>query len=223
MQFANIINMISFVDVFVKYTKEFYALSGVSFEAKEGEVVALVGPEDSGKTCILRLLAGLEKQNRGEVYIKNIPIEKVDYVRDISMGYIPYKASFFEKKTVYDNLKYVLGIRREDRQSMEEKINKAVIDFNLEKIVNERVYKLSLFEKYLVSIARLSFRKLDILLIDNIFEELSSQETKELIRLFKKCFVGENTLVMLATSSEDVAEQMGARNIYLKYGSVEQR
>ena len=119
--------MISFVDVFVKYTKEFYALSGVSFEAKEGEVVALIGPEDSGKTCILRLLAGLERQNKGEVYIKNIPIKKVDYVRDISMGYIPYKASFFEKKTVYDNLKYVLGIRREDRQSMEEKINKAVI------------------------------------------------------------------------------------------------
>lgn len=212
--------MISFVNVFVKYTKEFYALSNINLKAEKGEVVALLGPKDSGKTCFLRLLAGLEKQDKGEIYVKDIPIEKIDYQSDISMGYIPYKANFFDKKSVYDNLKYVLEIRKTDKGVLEETINKAIIDFRLESIADEKVYKLSLFQKYLVSIARLSFRKLDIVLIDNIFEELSVQENKELLKLFKKYFVNKNTLVLVATSDEKIAKSIATRVVNLEYGVI---
>ena len=212
--------MISFVNVFVKYTKEFYALANVNLKADKGDVVALVGPKDSGKTCLLRLLAGLEKPDKGEIYIKDIPVEKIDYQTDISMGYIPYKANFFDKKSVYDNLKYVLDIRKTDKNVLEENINKAIIDFKLESIVDQKIYKLSLFQKYLVSIARLSFRKLDIVLIDNIFEELDASETKELIKLFKKYFINKNTLVLVATSDEKIAKSLATRTLFLEYGVI---
>ena len=214
--------MISFSNVFVKYTKEFYALSNINFEADKGEVVALIGPKDSGKTCMLRLLAGLEKQDRGEVYIKNIPLEKVDYSVDVSVGYIPYKASFLDKKSVYDNLKYILEVRKTDKSLLEEKINQAIIDFKLESIAQEKVYKLSLYEKYLVSVARLSFRnQLDLVLIDNIFEELSPNETKELIKLFKKYFAKSNTLLVIATSDEQIANSIATKKVFLKYGTID--
>ena len=214
--------MISFSNVFVKYTKEFYALSNINFEADKGEVVALIGPKDSGKTCMLRLLAGLEKQDRGEVYIKNIPLEKVDYSVDVSVGYIPYKASFLDKKSVYDNLKYILEVRKTDKSLLEEKINQAIIDFKLESIAQEKVYKLSLYEKYLVSVARLSFRnQLDLVLIDNIFEELSPNETKELIKLFKKYFAKSSTLLIIATSDEQIANSIATKKVFLKYGTID--
>jgi len=213
-------NMISFVNVFVKYTKEFYALSNINLKAEKGDVIALLGPVDSGKTCLLRLLAGLEKPDKGEIYIKDIPCEKIDYKTDISMGYIPYKANFFDKKSVYYNLKYVLDIRKTDQALLEEQINKAIIDFRLESIVNEKIYKLSLFQKYLVSVARLSFRKLDVVLIDNIFEELTPSETKELIKLFKKCFVNKNTVVLFATSNEEIAKSLANRVVHLEYGVI---
>lgn len=212
--------MISFKNVFVKYTKEFYALSNISFKANLGEVVALVGPKDSGKTCLLRLLAGLEKADRGEIYINDIPIEKIDYKNDVSVGFIPYKAIFFEKKTVYDNLKYVLDFRNTNHEQKEKEINKAIIDFKLEDIVEEKIYKLSLYEKYLISVARLSFRKLDLVLIDNIFEELTQNETKELLKLFKKYFVNKNSLVLIATSNENLAKKIATRNINLEYGVI---
>lgn len=211
--------MISLVNVFVKYTKEFYALSNITFKADRGEIVALVGPKDSGKTCLLRLLTRLEKADRGEIYVKDIPIHKLDYKTDISMGYIPYKASFFDKKTVFDNLKYVLDIRKDDGKALE-KINEAIINFRLEKIQDERIYKLSLFQKYLVSIARLSFRKLDVVLIDNIFEELTDEETVELIRLFKLNFVNKNTLVIFATSDEKIARMFATRLCFIEYGVI---
>lgn len=214
--------MISFSNVFVKYTKEFYALSNINFEADKGEVVALIGPKDSGKTCMLRLLAGLEKQDRGEVYIKNIPLEKVDYSVDVSVGYIPYKASFLDKKSVYDNLKYILEVRKTDKSLLEENINQAIINFKLESIAQEKVYKLSLYEKYLVSVARLSFRnQLDLVLIDNIFEELSPNETKELIKLFKKYFAKSSTLLIIATSDEQIANSIATKKVFLKYGTID--
>ena len=212
--------MISFKNVFVKYTKEFYALSNISFNVNRGEVVALLGPQDSGKTCLLRLLAGLEKVDSGEIYINDIPVEKIDYKNDISVGFIPYKAIFFEKKTVYDNLKYVLDFRKTNHEQKEKEINKVIIDFKLEDIVEEKVYKLSLYQKYLISVARLTFRKLDLVLIDNIFEELTENETKELIKLFKKYFINKNSLVLVATSDENLAKKIASRIINLEYGAI---
>ncbi len=212
--------MISLVNVFVKYTKEFYALSNINLSASRGEVVALVGPKDSGKTCLIRVLAGLEKVEKGEVYIKDIPINKIDYKTDIAMGYIPYKAYFFDKKTVYDNLKYVLDIRKQDKSIIAEKINEATIDFRLEQIINQKIYKLSLFQKYLVSIARLSFRKLDFVLIDNIFEELSLEENIELFNLIKKYFINKNTLVLFATSEEKIARVVASKIYFINNGAI---
>lgn len=213
--------MISFVNVSKKYTKEYYALSNINLECKKGDVLALLGVKDSGKTCILRILAGLEKQDSGEVYVRNIPINKLDYAVDVSMGYIPYKSSFFDKKSVYDNLKYVLDIRKTEKNALEETINNAIIEFRLENIAREKVYKLSLYQKYLVSIARLSMRKLDIVLIDNIFEELSQTETKEILRLIKKHFVKPTSIVIIATSSEEIAKSISTKIAYLKYGTIE--
>lgn len=213
--------MISLVNVFLKYTKEYYALSNINLEADKGEVIVLCGPKDSGKTCVLRILSGIEKPDKGEVYIKNIPLNKVDYSVDVSMGFLPYKTIFFEKKTVYDNLKYVLEIRNTDKSLIEEKINNAIIDFRLESIKDVKIEQLSTFERYLVSLARLSFRKLEICLIDNIFEDISPSEVKELLKLFKKYFIKPTTLVILATSSEELAKSVATKIVRLKYGSIE--
>ena len=213
--------MIVFSNVFLKYTKEFYALNDVSFKAEKNQVIALYGPVDSGKTCILRILAGLEKQTKGEVYLKDIPIEKVDYLNDVSMGYIPYKSNFFEKKTVYDNLKYVLKIRGVSEAEQEAMINKALIDFRIENLKDEKVYRLSLYQKYLLSVVRLSFRKLEVVLIDNIFEELQPEEKKKLLSLFKKQFVKNGSVVIYATSDEEIAKSISTDIIKIRNGTIE--
>ena len=214
--------MIVFSNVYLKYTKEFYALNNVSFKAKKGQVIAFLGPVDSGKTCIMRILAGLEKKSKGEVYIKDIPVENVDYQNDVAMGYISYKATFFEKKTVYENLKYVLKIRGFSEAEQETMINKALIDFRIENLKDEKIYRLSLFQRYLVSVVRLSFRKLEIVLIDNIFEELTEEENKKLIALFKKQFIKPNSVVIYATSDEEKAKAMSTDIIKIKYGVIEE-
>ena len=72
-------------------------------DIEKGESVALVGEDESGKTSLLRILAKLEKKTKGEVFIKDIPIEKLNYKNDVSAGYVPASPVFLENKSVYEN------------------------------------------------------------------------------------------------------------------------
>ena len=93
--------MILVKNLCLKFTKEFFALYDINLEIKKGESVALIGEEHSGKTTFLRVLGKLEKDFSGEVYIKGMPVKKIDFSVDVSMGYIPATPVFFENKTVY--------------------------------------------------------------------------------------------------------------------------
>ena len=96
----------------------------------------------------------------GAVHLKDIPLKKVDFSVDIDMGYVPATPVFFDKKTVYQNLQYILKARKVSKAESEEKINKLLIDFHLEKFRDEKVKNINLFEKYVLSIELLSLRHL---------------------------------------------------------------
>ncbi len=212
--------MILVKNLSLKFTKEFYALFEINLEIKKGEAVALLGEEHSGKTTLLRVLSKLEKDYTGEVYIKNIPLKKVDFSVDVNMGYIPAAPVFLEKKTVYQNLQELLKSRKINKSQREEKINKLLIEYNLEKYRDEKVKNLSLFEKYILSIARLSLREIEIVLIDNIFENLSEEEYEKVCELIKKQFLQNKVTTVVATTSSSVAKDLTKRTIKFKLGSI---
>lgn len=212
--------MITINNATLKYTKEFCAIRNVTFEVKKGEFVALLGPKDSGKSCIIRLCAGLEKLTSGEIYIKGIDVNKLDTQNDINIGYIPYKGSFFETKSVYENIQYVLKVRKEPKQNIETIINKILIDFKIEKLKDVKIKDLSLYERYYVSLARLSYRPLELLLVDNIFEQLEEKQIKEFLNIIKKSAHANNTTLLISTSDPKIAEQISARVIELNEGVI---
>lgn len=213
--------MIVVKNLSLKFTKEFYALFEINLEVKKGEAISFLGPEFSGKTTMLRVLAGLEKPNSGEVYIKGISLKKINFECDVDMGYIPASPVFFDKKSVYENLYYLLKIRKIKKSEIEEKINKLLIEYNLEKIKDEKVNKLSLFDKYVLSIARLSFRPIEIVLIDNIFEKLSNEELEKIKELIKKEFLAKKVTTIIATTLQTVCKDLTKRVIKFKLGSIE--
>lgn len=211
--------MISIKNLFLKYTREYYALYDINIDIAKGESVALVGEDDSGKTSLLRVLAKLEKPTKGNVYIQNRPLKKVSFKSDISAGYVPATPVFLEKKTVYENFKYILSERKMRPEDIEAKINDAVIEYSLEKIRDEKVCNLSLEEKYILSLIRLTFRELDLLIIDNIFDNLSDIYV-EIIADLIKSLNGKDTTLLLATTNEKIANMFCKRKIYFKNGSV---
>lgn len=211
--------MISVKNLFLKYTREYYALYDINMEIERGESVALVGEEDSGKTSLIRVLAKLENPTKGGVYFDNRPLKKVNFKNDISVGYIPATPVFLEKKTVYENLKYILKARKLRPDVIESKINEAIIEYSLEKIRDEKICNLSVEEKYILSLIRLTFRDLDLLLVDNIFDNLSEIYIEIVVDLIKKLST-KDTALILATTNEKIANMICKRKIYFKNGSI---
>ncbi len=208
--------------LYLKYIREYYALFDINLEISNGEKVAFVGGEDCGKTSLIRILAKLEKFTSGEVYIKDLPIKQIKYDLDLSVGYIPVHPIFFDRKTVYENLKYVLAIRKMDKKQIDEKINSILSNLKIENLKDMKIANLSFYERYLVSIARLSLRKIDLLLVDNVFEKLSKNNESENIKnILKEKFSSQKDLTMIvATSDKTIAKQLAKRNVYLKAGSI---
>lgn len=202
-----------------KYTREFYALSDINLEVADGERVALVGADDSGKTSLLRIIAKLERPSEGEVYLKDRPLKKVNFFSDISAGYVPATPVFIENRTVYENLKYILQERKIGPAEIENKINDVIIEYSLEKIKDEKISNLTVEEKYILSLIRLTFRKLDFLMVDNIFENLSEFYIEIIEEILDK-LVTPNTTLILATTDEKIADRFCKCKIYFKSGSI---
>ena len=98
--------MLEVKNLYVSFTKEFYVLNDINFELKHGQRFTIIGSKESGRTAMLRTLVGLESKVKGEIIYKNIPIEKIDFENDISIGYLPVNSPFLEKKTVKQNIEY---------------------------------------------------------------------------------------------------------------------
>ena len=66
--------MLRVKNLYLRYTREFYALYNINMEIADNERVAFVGEDESGKTSLLRIFSKLEKLTKGEVFIKDIPL-----------------------------------------------------------------------------------------------------------------------------------------------------
>lgn len=211
--------MLSIKNLNLKFTKEFYALEDINIDVEVGESVAFVGEENSGKTTLLRVIAKLEDFDSGEIYLNKIPIKKVDFKTDLNVGYVPYCPVFLENKTVYENFRYILNKKGFKPADAEKMINNAIIDFSLERIRDEKVKNIRKEDKYILSLIRLTFRPLDLLLVDNIFDEISDIYIDAILSLIKK-LKGPNTTLILACTRPEIAEKICKRKIYFEHGKI---
>ncbi|MDD4816113.1 MAG: ATP-binding cassette domain-containing protein [Clostridia bacterium] len=212
--------MILISNLYLKYVREYYALYDINLKIKQGESIAFIGEKESGKTTLLRVLAKLEKFGKGEVYIKDIPLKKINYATDIKVGYLPATPVFFENKSVYKNFKKILKLQKVRKAEIENKINDILIEFNLENLKEAKIKDLSLYEKYLVSIARLCFRDLDIVLVDELLDNVSEEEKEHLVELLQKKFLNKKTTFIFATQDQALAKKLCKRRVYFEFGSI---
>lgn len=212
--------MIVVRNLYLKYIREYYALYDINLEIGKGEKVVLLGDVDSGKTSLLRILAKQEKMSKGEVYIKDISIKKLNLATDISMGYLPEKPVFLKNKSVYENLKYAVKVRKLPVKEQTSLVNNAMIDFNIEKYKEVNEKDLTLFESYYISLVRLSLRKLDVILVDNIFDKLNEEENKTIIKMINDLFLSKGVTSIIATTKKEIADCFNARIVHFNNGSI---
>ena len=213
--------MLKVKHLYVSFTKEFFVLNDINIELKHGQRLVIVGNKESGRTAMLRTLVGLENKAKGEILYKNIPIEKIDFQNDISLGYLPVNSPFLDRKTVKQNIEYVLKLRTTDSSFLDAKVNNALVEYGLDYIKNKKVKELSYLDKLKLSIARLSVRNVDIFLIDDIFENLSKKEEDSIIKYLKELILVEDVTSVIAVNNKKTAEKFNGRKIKINFGSIE--
>jgi len=215
--------MISIKNLYLSFTKEFDALHNINLDIADGEKVVLLGEADSGKTMLLRVLAKLEKVNNGEVYIKNISLDKVSFKHDISVGFVPKSFVFLNNKTVRENFVYILKERKFDPATINLKVLTALKNFGIESIQNLKVKDLSPYQKALSELARVSMRKIDLFLIDDICSGLVPSEAENIILKLKE-MMQENpeSTFLFAMSNNNLAQKLECKIINLVHGCIEQ-
>ncbi len=213
--------MLKVEHLFVSFTKEFYTLNDINFELKKSERLIIIGSKESGRTVCLRTLLGLEPRAKGDIFYKNISIDKIDFQNDISVAYLPVNCAFLENKTVKQNIEYVLKIRNKEDGYLGIKVNNALIEYGIDYIKNKKVKELNYLERLKLALARFSVRNIDIFLIDDIFEKLSSLELNKIIKMIKQLIKSNDASALIMTEKEEIADSFGYNKKYLVYGSLQ--
>ena len=157
-----------------KTKKDFYAVHDVSLEIEPGSFVTLLGPSGCGKTTTLRMVAGFESPDEGEIYLGGEAInELTPNKRDTAMVFQSY--ALLPHYNIFDNVAYGLKLRKLDKRTIKEKVTSILKLVGLEGMEARMTNQLSGGQQQRVALARALVLEPGVLLFD---EPLSNLDAK---------------------------------------------
>jgi ABC-type Fe3+/spermidine/putrescine transport system ATPase subunit len=186
------------------------AIDGVSLEVAVGDAVVILGPSGCGKTTLLRLIAGLEVPDRGEIFVNGTnvagPGRSIVPPHQRGIGFVFQDLALWPHLTVWKNLAFVLGSVKAPRSEREARIHQALTLVRIESLSARYPHELSGGEQQRVALARALVGQPRLLLLD---EPLSSLDPAlrttlraELARLQRDLRV---TMVYVTHDTDDAA------------------
>ncbi|MBP5743755.1 MAG: ABC transporter ATP-binding protein, partial [Oscillospiraceae bacterium] len=157
-----------------KTGKEFYAVKDTSLTIEPGSFVTLLGPSGCGKTTTLRMIAGFESPDEGEIYLGDEPInELTPNKRDTAMVFQSY--ALLPHYYVFDNVAYGLKLRKVPKEEIKERVMKILDLVELTGMEGRMTNQLSGGQQQRVALARALVIEPSVLLFD---EPLSNLDAK---------------------------------------------
>ena len=211
------------VKIFGKLT----AVDNVSFKVEQGEVVTLLGPSGCGKTTTLRMVAGFEKPNAGEVEIAgrvvvsthrriHVPPER----RDIGMVFQSY--AIWPHMTVFENVAFPLSVRHTNRQEIKRRVEKTLEVVGLENFSDRPAILLSGGQQQRVSLARALVYSPSILLLDEPLSNLDAKLREQMRIELKRLQQQLGFTVLFVTHDQIEAMSLSTRLAVMNRGQIEQ-
>ncbi len=196
-------------------------LENISFDVAEGEVLVLLGASGSGKTTILRIIAGLEMPYTGKVILHGKDVTELP-ARERGVGVIFQSYALFPKMTVEKNIGYGLRIRKRRRKEIRETVNELLKLVQLEEHRKKYPSQLSGGQQQRVAIARTLAYQPEVLLFDEPFGALDTQTRGHLRREIRALLKKVNVPAIFITHDQEEALELGDRVAVLNVGHIEQ-
>ena len=183
-----------------KTGKDFYAVKDVSLNIEPGSFVTLLGPSGCGKTTKLRMIAGFESPDEGEIYLGDEAInELTPNKRDTAMVFQSY--ALFPHYNVFDNVAYGLKLRKLPKDEIQRKVMEMLELVELSGMENRLTNQLSGGQQQRVALARALVVEPSVLLFD---EPLSNLDAK--------------LRISMRTEIRKIQQKVGITAIYVKIG-----
>lgn len=187
-------------------------LKDFSFSINERSFVGITGKSGAGKSTLLSIIAGLQKQDSGSLFINDIELNNLDDkelsgFRNQNIGFISQEQSFLENFTVLDNVRLpaFLGKKKIDDTSAKEIIERAkqLLDsLGIAHLAQNFPSTLSGGENHRVLIARALINNPQILLADEPTDSVDSERTDEIIKIFRR-LADEGKTILIASHDKE--------------------
>jgi lipopolysaccharide export system ATP-binding protein len=213
----------------------------VSLELKQGEVVALLGPNGCGKTTTFYTIAGLVTPESGQVLIDGQNVTSLPMYRRarLGIGYLPQEVSIFRGLSVEDNILAVLEIREPDRHRRRERLEELLSEFSMTHLRRAPALALSGGERRRVEIARCLAADPKYLLLDEPFagvdpiavgeirhlvHDLKSRgigvlitdhNVRETLEIVDRAYILHDGVVLKTGTTAEIVEDEMVRRVYL--------
>lgn len=195
---------------------------------RDGECFTFLGPSGCGKTVILRMIAGFERPDRGEILIGDRLVASGERhyslapeLRDIGVVFQDY--AVWPHKTVFQNVAYPLQIKKVHKQELIERTNKAIRQVGLKGYETRLPYQLSGGQQQRVALARALVPKPALLLLDEPLNNLDANLREEMRFEIKTLQKEYGVTVLYVTHDQDVALAISDRIlVFDKDGRIRQ-
>lgn len=205
----------------VKKFGDVLAVNKVNLEIKDQEFVVLVGPSGCGKTTTLRMIAGLEEIDAGEIYIGDTLVNDVPPKdRDIAMVFQNY--ALYPHMDVYNNMAFGLKLRKFPKSDIDQRVKDAAEILGIQELLQRKPKQLSGGQRQRVAVGRAIVRHPKVFLFDeplsNLDAKLRVQMRAELSKLHDRL----KTTMIYVTHDQTEAMTMGDRIVVMRDGLVQQ-
>ncbi|MBC5804886.1 MAG: hypothetical protein DLM53_06885 [Candidatus Eremiobacter antarcticus] len=197
------------------------AVDDVSIDVSQGQLAVLVGPSGCGKTTLLRLIAGLEKPDAGDIVIDGRRVNDVESKdRDVAMVFQDY--ALYPHMSVYDNMAFGLRARRVARSEIDSMVRTAAETVGVNALLERRPRELSGGQRQRVALGRAMVRSPKAFLLDeplsNLDAQLRARLRIELAELHRRL----GTTMVYVTHDQTEAMTLGDSIVVLSDGKVQQ-
>ncbi len=196
-------------------------LKNISFEVKKGEFLAVLGLSGCGKTTLLRILIGLEKQDSGTIQKDG---QEISALRpdQRGMGIIFQNYALFPNMTVLQNVEYALKLRKEMAGKAEEIAKRTLDMIGMSKHLDKKPRQLSGGQQQRVAIARTLALNPDVILLDEPISALDVTNREIMKRELKEIQKKFGSTMIFITHEQEEAFYLADRIMVMSEGKIEQ-
>jgi branched-chain amino acid transport system ATP-binding protein len=208
-------------DIYAGYGKK-EILRGISFDIKQGEIMALIGPNGAGKSTLLKVIAGVLRPWKGKVWLDGKDITSLPpyEINQLGMGYFLQGGKVFSSLSVRENLGIgALGLSQEEKEKRVEEV--LTIFDNLKGLLDRRVGLISGGERQALALAMILIKKPQVLLLDEPSAGLSPRYVKDTMEKIREINAAWKTTVLLVEQNVGAALKIAEKTIIMSGGKIE--